>query len=56
MTSAKQLVRHIVVQRQGLRELEEKLYKLQAECIHEYIETSTHRECEKCQKVESIHY
>lgn len=56
MSAVKQLVRHIAVQRHGLRHLEEELHRLQTVCTHEYRETLSHRECRKCMKVESIHY
>lgn len=56
MTTANQLVRHIAVQRQGLEQLEIQLQELQAACAHRFIETPTYRMCEKCNKVESVHY
>ncbi|WP_153733602.1 hypothetical protein [Sporosarcina obsidiansis] len=56
MTVANQLVRQLAVQRQGLRQLEERLHQLQSECDHQFKETPTQRECEKCKKVESVHY
>lgn len=56
MTTANQLVRHIALQRQGLEQLEKELKKLQAACVHQFVETPTYRMCEKCNKVESVHY
>lgn len=50
------LIHHITVKRKNLRELEEKLTLLQAQCMHDYVEIVTHRECKKCLKTESVHY
>lgn len=54
--TAGQLIHHITVKRQDLRQLEEKLTLLQAQCVHDFHEIVTHRECKKCLKIESVHY
>ncbi|MDV6378351.1 hypothetical protein ORD22_08840 [Sporosarcina sp. GW1-11] len=56
MTTANSLVYDIALTRQNLRQLELRLKQLQANCIHRFTESTTHRECKKCKFVESIHY
>ncbi|WP_158232461.1 hypothetical protein [Sporosarcina sp. P13] len=56
MSTANSLVHLIALQRQSLRQLELQLNEIQANCIHRFTESTTHRECEKCKFVESIHY
>lgn len=54
--TAEQLIHQITVKRQDLRQLEEKLTLLQAQCVHDFIENVTYKKCGKCLKIESIHY
>lgn len=56
MMTANTLIRHITIQCQSLRQLETQLNELQANCTHQFTETTTHRECEKCRLLESLHY
>lgn len=53
-------VQHLLVQiyekRQTLRQLEEQLETIQANCKHEYEEKRTHRVCKNCGSVKNFHY